>query len=827
MAIECPKCHTQNTDDSKFCKECTAPLKPADDSPLSHTKTVITPQPQKIDKDTLFAGRYRIIEELGKGGMGVVVKAEDTRLKRIVALKFLPPELTRSDEARERFIQEAQAASKLDHPNICTIHEIDETEDEKVYIAMACYEGQSLKEKIARGLKQEEAVDMAIQAGEGLVKSHSKGIVHRDIKPANIFVTTDGIVKILDFGLAKLSGQVGLTRTGTTMGTVAYMSPEQARGQEVDHRADIWSLGVVLYEMLTGELPFKGENEQSVIYSILNEDPAETKKVVSGAATDLDKIIFTALAKNPKDRYQKMEDLVEDLKTVSQGLEPVKATARPQGALRRRKKMMLYGGAAGLLLIMAVLLLTIFVGSGQAIDSIAVLPLDNLSGNPDQEYFSDGITDALISELAQIRALHVISRQSVMQYKGSTKALPEIAKELNVRAVVEASVLTAGSKVRINAKLVKASTDQTLWAQSYEREIVDILVLQSEVAQTIAQEIKVEVTPEEETRLASARVVDAEAHKAYLKGRYFLDMMTPESINKSIEYFQQSIDIDPEYAPPHAGLSDACFHLVDWVITPTETSAIEDAMKKSKEAARRALEIDETLSEAHTSMASARLFYDWDWAGAEASYKKAIELNPGDARAHMLYSQFFSFVGRHREAVEVAKRAEELVPLSPLTTYYVAQAYFMAREYDQSVEQIEKALEFDPNFILALNLYGYIYWIRGQYKDTLAMWGKMHDITGRKELSEKFFAVGDDLMQAMRTWLELSETPGASFCLRPTTYSFVYLVLEDMDMAFHWLEKAYTERDTAIVFINMDPSFDYLRSDPRFQDMLRQMNFPD
>jgi serine/threonine protein kinase/Tfp pilus assembly protein PilF len=821
VTVKCPQCDFKNPDDTFYCGKCGASLKPSKE--VSITKTLQTPLPSP---DKTIAGKYIILSELGRGGMGVVYKAKDTRLKRMVALKFLPVELTHDPESKERFIHEAQAAASLSHPNICTIHETDEAEG-KSFITMEYIEGQSVKEKVKQGrLVQEEALEISLRVAEGLKAAHEKGVIHRDVKSANIMVTEKGQAKIMDFGLAKMIGGTLITKEATTMGTVAYMSPEQARGQAVDKRTDIWSLGIVLYEMLTGQLPFKGEHEQSMIFSILNDEPKLTRDLGAEISPELEQVIATALKKNPDERYQHIGEMLDDLRSIAQGIAPLKVRTRLRRTkLTRKKRTLLFAGSVILTVILAVIVLSVLIGRAEALDSIAVLPLDNLSGDPDQEYFSDGITDALINELAQISALRVISRQSVMQYKGSTKPMPEIAKELNVKAVVEASVLTAGSRVRINAKLVQASTDQTLWAQSYEREMIDILVLQSEVVQTLAQEIKVGLTPEEKARLTSSHIVDAEAHKAYLKGRYFLNKLTPEDINKAIEYFQQAIEMDPDYAPPYAGLSDACFHLVDWVIPPEDTSAIEDARTKSREAARRAIEIDETLSEAHSSMATARLFYDWDWAGAEASFKRAIELNPGDALAHIHYSQFLSLVGKHKTALEEAKRAEELVPLSPLAYYYVGQAYFLERQYDQANQQLEKALEFNPNFIPALNLYGYVYYEKNRRKDALAMWGKMHDLTGRKELAKAFVEL--DFKEALHKWLELSDTPGSAFCLKPSTYALVYMFLEEKDEAFKWFERAYNERDTSMVFIKMDPVYDFLRSDPRFQDLISRMDFPE
>jgi serine/threonine-protein kinase len=550
---------------------------------------------------------YKILEKLGGGGMGVVYKARDLKLDRFVALKFLPHHLIADDEEKKRFIHEAKSASALDHPNICTIYEIDETEDEQMFIAMAYYEGETLKKKIDRGpLPLDEAINLAIQVAQGLQCTHEAGITHRDIKPANVMITNKGQAKIMDFGLAKLAGQkTRLTKTGMTVGTLAYMSPEQLQGIDADHRSDIWALGVVLYEILTGKLPFKGEYEAAMVYSILNEPPEPIIALRAGVPMELERIVNKAVAKNTNARYQHIDEILVDLRSLQTDFASGASKQRLTAAkFSKKKRFYLYGGFATVLIFLIGIIL--FRGARETYpkhDSIAVLPITNLSGDPELEYFADGMTEALITDLAQISALKVISRTSVMQYKGAKKPLPEIANELKVDVVLEGSVQCFGERVKITAQLIEAATDRHLWAKSYERELRDILALQNEVARAVADEIQVKLTPQEQARLMSVHPVNPEAYQAYLKGRYYWNKRTKEGFKKGIDYFTTAIEIDPAYALAYAGLAD-CYNLLgNWGYLPPK-----ETFPKAKVAAMKAIEIDERLAEAHTSLAFLSMF---------------------------------------------------------------------------------------------------------------------------------------------------------------------------------------------------------------------------
>jgi len=528
---------------------------------------------------------YRIVEKLGESGMGVVYKSEDTKLKRTVALKFLPPYLTDEPEATERFIQEAQTASALDHNNICTIHEIGETSEGQMYIVMTYYEGETIKKKIKHGsLELEHILNYIIQVAEGLRKVHVNGIVHRDIKSTNVMITRDGIAKILDFGLAKLAGRTGITKTGSTLGTVAYMSPEQAQGLKIDHRTDIWSLGVVMYEILTGQLPFKGDNDQVIIYSIVNEDYTPITEIRSDVWIELEQVVANAMQKDCSDRYQSMDEFLIDLKSINKKLHSSQ--------------------------------LEVVIVRKTTLPSIAVLPFLDMSPQKDQDYFCEGIAEELINALTKIEKLRVASRTSSFQFKGKSHHVHQIGKELNVKTVLEGSVRKAGNKLRITAQLVNANNGYHLWAEKYDRDMEDIFAIQDEISLAIVDKLKVELLGDEKARLVKRYTENQEAHNLYLKGLYFWNRQHEYGYLKSMEYFQQAIEQDALYALPYTGIADAFTLLGLYGFLPPR-----EAYVKARSAAIRALDIDDTLAEAHLSMALIHFWLDWNWFYADKEFK--------------------------------------------------------------------------------------------------------------------------------------------------------------------------------------------------------------
>jgi len=619
---------------------------------------------------------YRILDKLGEGGMGVVYKAEDTRLKRTVALKFLPPALTRNAEARERFAREAQAASALDHPNICTIYEIDEVEGQ-TFISMAYIEGESLGDRIAAGpIKLDEAINLTIQVAEGLLEAHEKGIVHRDIKSANIMVTSKGQARIMDFGLAKLAfAETRLTKTGFSTGTIAYMSPEQARGEDVDHRTDIWSLGVVLYEIVTGQLPFRGEYQPAVMYSILNENPKPVSILRDEAPIALEDVLETALAKSPGERYQCMADLLTDLRALSEG-HTVRFAEQLVARARIGKK------------------------------SIAVLPFKSMSENKEDEYFSDGTTEDIITQLSKIGELKVISRTSVMRYKRTDKTLREIGRELDVATILEGSVRRAGNRVRIVSQLVDVRTDEPIWAETYDREMKDIFAIQSDVAENIATALKAKLSAEVRERIERKPTENLEAYDYYLKGREYYYRYRKQDNENAIELFKRALALDPNYALAYAGLGDAYSQR-------TGRFGLEAAWLDSAiEVSEKAISIDPSCAEAHKSLGLAYMAKGWRRKALEA-YRKSVELNPNYYPAVGNIGTTNLAIGEYGEALKWAKKGLALNPTFAFSYSNVGYVYMCLDNNVEAERWLHKALELQPDFIYPHREFVYMYLSQG------------------------------------------------------------------------------------------------------------------
>ncbi len=952
---------------------------------------------------------YKILDKLGEGGMGVVYKAEDTKLHRQVALKFLPASLTSDGEAKERFIQEARAASALDHPNVCTIHEINETEDGQMFIAMACYEGMTLSDKIAKEqIPIDEIIDIAIQITSGLVKAHQQSIIHRDIKPANIVVTEDGLVKILDFGIAKLIKGSRLTGEVLNIGTVAHISPEQIKGDKVDHRTDIWSLGVVMYEMIARQLPFKGEYDQAIIYSIINEVPEPLTKIRHDVSTTLDSVVMKALSKNPDERYQSADELLKELinckdlnnqtdsttaKTGGQRklaaimftdmvgysalaqeneslaiellevhrqlLRPI--FARHSGkeieaigdaffvefssalgsvicAIEIQKKMFernqkveskrriqlrigLHVGdvihigkhvhgdgvniaarleplsAAGgiclsedvarqihnkidlpltklgvknlknikapieifsivlpwekknqslkkiislrsstkrniisfilvIIAVLAVLLIqNIFddLPTGAKNSRIAVLPLVNISQDNENDYFAEGMTEELISQLAKISGLSVIARTSVMKYKNTQMNIKEIGRELDVGTILEGSVRKTSDKARITIQLIDVETQEHLWVEDYDRELKNIFEMQSEIAIRIANELKVQLLSTEKQQIEKRNTENAEAFRSYLMGKYQLNNRTPESLKNALKYFNTAISLDPNYALAYVGLTD-CYTLISgaaYGYIPRE-----EAIQKANDAIRRAIEIDPTSAEAYNSLAYLKFRLEWDWEEAENYFKKAIELKPGYSSAYERYALYLALLGRNKESIQLMNHAYELDPLNPSVSTGVGRMYHFAKQFDKAIKQYEETLQMNPDYVETVFALGMSNSILENYDRAIQQLKRAVELSNGRLVIITFlartYAAAGMIEEAKKLQEELIQLQSEKN-VSPFYFAVIDAALGNEDAAIDSLYKAYDEHFGILVYLKASPLFEKLFDHPRFYELLRKI----
>jgi len=727
---------------------------------------------------------YRILEKLGAGGMGVVYKAQDTKLDRLVALKFLPSHLSASEQDKARFIQEAKAASAMNHPNICTIYSIDEYEGQ-FFIAMEFVDGQTIREKKAT-VSMKQAIDIGIQIADGLSAAHKKGIVHRDIKPENIMIRKDGIALIMDFGLAHRTGSAQLTKAGGTVGTIAYMSPEQAKGEHVDHRTDVWALGVVLYEMLCGKLPFSGEYEQAIVYQIVNQDPLPLSQYQADLPAEIVSIVSTAMQKDPLLRYQSMSKLRDELKTLSKQLE---------------------GGTKPL------------VSSGEL--RLAILPLTNISADPNDQFFADGLTEELISRFSKIGRLRVIARTSVMQYKGTTKSIADISRELNVANVIEGSVRKVGDKVRIRIQLVDARSQEHLWSDDYDRDIKDIFAIQTDVAQRVARALEIQLVGDEQRLIEHEATKNLDAYDLFLKGRYFLGKRTEEALNKAVDYFQQATRRDTKYAVAYAGISDSYTALALLEFLPPH-----EAFPRAKAAAAKAIEIDPSMAEAHASLGLVKFQYDWDWPGAEKEFKQTLRLNPNYGSGHHFYADFLKALGRFDEALDEIRKAQQLDPLSLAINTGVGHVLYLSRRYDDAIEQYRKTLELDPNYLQARLWFGRPFLQKGMYQEAIREIEAAVEISGGSIIATAMLgharAASGNRTEALKILDALMKRSERQYV--PSYWiGMIYIGLGDMDQAFAWFGRACEERSSWLAWMNVEPRFDVLRRDSRFPLLLKKM----
>ena len=772
---------------------------------------------------------YRITEKLGQGGMGVVYKAEDLHLGRVAALKFLSPAYIEDDEQKARFIKEARAAAALDHPNICTIYEAGE-EDGLIFLAMAYVEGETVAEKIRAGpLGQAQAVDIAAQIADGLQEAHQNNIVHRDIKSSNIMVTSKGQVKILDFGIAKDLGSADSHKTREVLGTAAYMSPEQITEDRVDQRSDIWSLGVVLYEMLSAKLPFSGDYDAAIVYAVLHEDPVPLKDAAPALAPELDSVVRRALSKSRRRRYQAVSEMSRALRDLGMRADTAtKATETVAAPVSDPSRFRL---AAGVVVI-AVALLGWFIPWGNHPPmteesrqgerrGLAVMPLTNLSGLESEDYFAYGMSEQLTATLAKIEGLRVISQASIASYKERNVAPNQIARELNISYLVEGSVQREGDRVRITAQLINASDGELVWTRNYDRDLRDVFKLQSDVARSIASQIRVRLTPAEESRLSRTRPISPQSYEQYLRGRFLATSRTAEGLERSLEHYREVLAESPASALAHAGMADSLLLQANHGFVPPD-----QVWPRAKAAAEKALALDPELAEAHSTLGLIPSRFEWDWGAAEGSYLKALELYPGDPIANQRYGIFLCRMGRHDEAVEAIRRARDLDPLSLTISNAVGVIFHMAGRYDEAIEQYRRNLELSESYYRTQYNLGRSYLELSHYEDAVAALDQARAMSGDRPylgamLGYAYGRAGQT--RPAEEALEEVSLRGASQYVSPASFALLHLGLEDFDAAFVQLDRAVEERAALLTWLRVDPVFDPIREQPRFADLLERV----
>ncbi len=775
---------------------------------------------------------YRILEEVGKGGMGVVYKAEDTKLRRVVALKFLPQHLNLNDTEQARFLQEAQAAATMNHPNVCTVYDIIDESGQQC-IVMEYIDGTTLKERMPAKSVQ-EALAYAVQIGDALKEAHAKGIVHRDIKSENIMVDRKNQIKVMDFGLAKLRGAMKLTRTSSTVGTLGYMAPEQLQGGEVDTRSDIFSFGVVLYELLTGRMPFHGEHEAAIMYSIVNEEPRALQSLRTEISPELERIVRRALEKDPEDRYQHVDDMVSELRRLHKQTTRVVRPDQPQPASREERakparapvrwKKPLWLGLAAAVLVAAALWYFLPGRSDQTITSMAVLPFVNTGGDASNEYLSDGFTEGLINSLSRLPGMKMMSSSSVFRYKGKEIDPRAVGNELHVGAVLLGKILQNNDALTVSVELVDTKDNSHLWGEQYTRSLSDLASLQGIITRDLSNQLNIALSGEQQHLITQRMTENSEAYQLYLKGRFYWFKRTREGLTKAVDYFNQAIEKDPSFARAYAGLADSYVVMGGYSFMPPKESE-----EKSRAAARRALEIDDRLAEAHTTLAVLYENYDWDWKNSEREYLRALELDPNYATARQWYGEFLGSTGRPEAALAELQKSIELDPLVPIHYLSTYTVLLPLHRYKDAVQFVQKALEIDPNFPRAHSALGWIYNATGKQEDAVRETGIaiVNSDSSAEYLAELGYILG---RMGKRTEassvLDLLQRKARREYVDPYLLGSVYVGLGNNDEAFQHFTHAVDVHSTYMEYLNVDPVFEPVRGDPRFKALVKRVGLP-
>ncbi|NIM91463.1 MAG: protein kinase [Candidatus Aminicenantes bacterium] len=827
--MKCPECDSENLDDNLFCNQCGTQLLSIDEIP-TRTDSLHAPI-KELSTGSTFAGRYQVIEELGKGGMGKVYKVLDSRIKEKVALKLLNPEIATDEKTIERFRNELKFTRQIAHKNVCRMYDLNK-EEETYYITMEYVQGDDLKGLIRQvgKLSLEKALSVADQVCEGLTEAHRLGIVHRDLKPGNIMIDKEGNARIMDFGVARSVKAKGITRKGAIVGTPEYMSPEQVEGKGVDHRSDLYSLGIILFEMVTGRVPFEGDTPLNVVLKHKTERPQNPKEINDQIPEELSQMILKCLEKEKEKRYQSAGELRTELIKIEKN---ISATEIEDHTKRQKtekiskpdwKKILPYASGAVIIILLILGGVYFLTGVREVIDSVAVLPFEIANGDSDTEYLTDGITESIIKKLAQLPSLRkVIARSSVFRYKGREIDPQAVGQELDVDAVLVSRMSRLGDELFMSVELIKVQDNSRIWGNRYRRTISEIFGVQEEITDSITDNLRLRLTGEERERIRKRYTENSEAFLAYSKGRYFWNKRTEEDLERAIDYFEQALQSDPNYALAYTGLSHSYLLLPEY-----GTYKPKDVYPKAREYALKALEIDDLLSEARVSLAQIKRRYDYNWSDAIREYKRAIELDPNNATAHHWYGYDLMCVGRFDEAISEIKRALELDPLSLVINRNLGQVLFRAGKHEEAMEALQRALEMDPKFS-SIHLYiGSIYFQQSRYEEALEEFQKEKELArgwgvraeawigvANAKMGEraKAQAILDDLLRKSEQ-IHVSET----------LLAILYFALDDEDQGFQWLDKAYEEYDSWLRLIGTESVFDRIRSDPRFVAVLSKMD---